>query len=116
MKMKDVILLFLLEEEEEENVKHTRYKKNFYKLLSTFERQRRYRCIPRQSLHDPINCAWQQLCKSKNDGALITLTGFDFRAFNWLSKLFVLAYNSTHLMSVTMDTLSAQMILVDKNG
>jgi hypothetical protein len=94
MKMKDIILLFFLEEEEDKNAKHTRYKKNVYKRLSALERQRRYRCIPRQSLHNPINCAWRQLYKSKNDGALITLTGFDFKTFNWLSELFVPIYNS----------------------
>jgi hypothetical protein len=91
MKIKDLVLLILLHEAEEdaENAKHTWYKKNFYKRLSALEKQRQFWRIPRALLHNPINCAWRQLYKSKNDGALITLTGFDFKTFNWLSELLV---------------------------
>jgi hypothetical protein len=96
MKIDDVIMLLLLhqKEEDEEEEKHSRYKKIFYKRLSAYERQRRLRRIPRVALHSPINCAWRQLYNSDNDAALITLTGFDFRTFKWLARIFVPFYNS----------------------
>jgi hypothetical protein len=95
MKFSQLILLVLLHkaQEEENDKKHSRNRKRFHNCLSAIEQQKRMRRIPRVALHNPNYSAWRQLFASKNDGALITLTGFDYRTFLWLKDLFVPIYN-----------------------
>jgi hypothetical protein len=63
-------------------------KKTFGQRLSKEGRRRRQRNIPRIALLAPNDSAWQKLFDSKDDGALITVTGFDHRAFNAMHVLF----------------------------
>jgi DDE superfamily endonuclease len=95
MKFSQLILLVLLHEsqEEENDKKHSQYRKRFHNCLSAIKQQKRMRRIPRVALHNPNYSAWRQLFASKNGGALITLTGFDYRTFLWLKDLFVPIYN-----------------------
>ena len=73
---------------------HSRNRKAFHNSLSTVEKQLRDRRIPRISLHDPSASAWRQLYLSRNDQALVTLTGFDHRTFAWLLRIFEPVYNN----------------------
>jgi hypothetical protein len=52
------------------------------------------RRTPRAALHDPLHSAWRKLYHSRKDSALITLTGFDFRTFKWLARMFTPIYNT----------------------
>jgi hypothetical protein len=56
--------------------------------LSKTARQRRVRKIPRISLLNPESSPWEKLYSSADDGALITVTGFDHEAFKMLLGLF----------------------------
>ena len=56
-------------------------------------RRRRSRKIPRESLVHPIHSPWHRLYRSKNDQALITVTGFDHVAFRIILRLFAPVFN-----------------------
>jgi DDE superfamily endonuclease len=60
----------------------------FRKLLDAEGRRRRDRRIPRPALLTPGDTAFDKLFNSGNDQALITVTGFDHRAFRSLVELF----------------------------
>ena len=60
---------------------HSRYKKNFYRLFSKAERERRHRRIPRCALLSPNDSPWRRVYESRSDQALITMTGLDFNKF-----------------------------------
>jgi DDE superfamily endonuclease len=60
----------------------------FRDRLSLEGRQRRDRRIPRESLLPPALSPWARLYASRNDAALITVTGFDHPAFEALLALF----------------------------
>lgn len=70
----------------------SRNRKRFYKTLSRRMRRLRDRRIPRACLHLPAASAWRELFLSRNDQALVTLTGFDHQSFNWLLRLFEPVY------------------------
>jgi hypothetical protein len=53
------------------------------------------RCIPRAALLSTEQSPWRTVLDSRNDQALITLTGFDFETFEWLCAKFYPIY-STH--------------------
>jgi DDE superfamily endonuclease len=74
---------------------HSRYQTKYLKQLRSLQRRLRQRRIPRASLLDPCRSAWSTLLESGNDQALITLTGFDFNSFRWLSERFFNLY-TTH--------------------
>jgi hypothetical protein len=57
-------------------------KKSLRHHLTAEGRKRRQRNLPRPSLLLPTASPWQQLYDSKDDAALITVTGFDYTAFN----------------------------------
>jgi hypothetical protein len=61
---------------------------SFRDLLDMEGRQRRDRRIPRVALLTPGDSAFDKLYNSGNDQALITVTGFDHRAFRSLVELF----------------------------
>ncbi len=65
-------------------VKHSRYRKDFLKTLSDYERMIRQRRIPRVSLCHQQSSAWRKLFLSNNDQAFIMLTGFDVPSFHHL--------------------------------
>ncbi len=78
------------EEEEERSYRHPHscYKKHFYWALSLKDCQLcqwRIPCILLQDLHQ---LPWCRLYHSKNDQALITLTGLDHATFQYLLQLF----------------------------
>ena len=73
-----MVLAYLLETEED----------GFKDMLDEEGRQRRDRRLPRASLLLPSDSAWERLYQSSNDQALITVTGFDHRAFTELLTLF----------------------------
>jgi hypothetical protein len=60
----------------------------FREQLVAEGRLRRDRRIPRAALHAPGDSAFDRLYNSGNDQALITVTGFDHRAFRSLLELF----------------------------
>lgn len=86
--MEDMLLLCLVNQLQNVPYKHSRYKKLYYRRLDHRRRRLRDRRIPRAALHSPMNSAWRQLWDSRNDQALITLTGLDFATFNWLADMF----------------------------
>lgn len=77
-----------------QQLKHSRYRKDYYNRLDAVRRRLRARRIPRVALQDPRNSAWNRLYESGNDQGLITLTGFDFATFRWLEGIFTPIHNS----------------------
>ena len=65
-------------------IKHSRYRKDFFKSLSIEERRCRYRKIPRCALIPLALSPWRRLLHSRNDQAFITMTGFDCDSFDSL--------------------------------
>ena len=89
----EIVLLFMIAQLQNEELIHSRYRKFFHRSLSRAMRRLRDRRIPRISLHHPSESSWRQLYGSRNDQALVTLTGFDYRSFNWLLHIFEPVYN-----------------------
>ena len=87
------LLLFLAaiidEEEEEEKEKK---KRSFINKLNAEGRRRRQRKLPRAALQDPNHSAWTKLFMSQDDGALITVTGFDHQTFAEILSRFAKYY------------------------
>ena len=83
------VAMHLIEEESNTFI-HSRYRKEFYTLLSELEKSRRYRRIPRCALPLPHDSPWRRVFFSNSDQALITLTGLDFDTFNHLHERFEL--------------------------
>jgi hypothetical protein len=65
-----------------------RYHFKYRDYLSQEGRHRRDRHLPRIALLDPCDSPWSRVYSSGNDQAMITVTGFDNRAFRDLLKLF----------------------------
>jgi hypothetical protein len=84
---KFLLFLALLKLEEEER------KEYFWQKLDEEGRRRRDRRIPRCALVDPNESAWEKVYSSGNDGAMITVTGFDNQAFHRLLLLFSPYFN-----------------------
>ena len=74
--------------------KPSRNRKTFNQMLSSLEKKRRARKIPRGSLHTPENSAWRKVLSGRSDGAMITLTGVDHVTFNMLHDKFCPLYNT----------------------
>ena len=87
------IALHLDEIRDEKLFIHSRYQKRFYKKLSQCERIRRYRRIPRCALLSPNESPWRRVYESRNDQALITMTGLDFDTFRDILQEFKVCYN-----------------------
>lgn len=102
MSSRNFIILFLIYRHAKKSkgrthaalMKHSRYRKMFFNSLNDHQRRIRRRYIPRQSLHLPSICAWRTLYESKQDQALITLTGLDFATFDWLAGNFAELYDT----------------------
>jgi hypothetical protein len=60
----------------------------FTASLTAEERSRRDRNLPRNALLDPDNSPWARVYDSKDDPALITVTGFDHNMFAIILALF----------------------------
>ena len=86
------IILFAAVFKSQQEFIHSRYKKAFHKSLSQAMRRIRDRRIPRISLQQPGQSSWDQLYISRNNQTLVTLTGFDHAAFNWLLNIFEPVY------------------------
>ena len=67
--------------------KRRRREKSFRQRLSLEGRRRRNRGLQRESLVDPELSPWQKCHDSKDDSALITVTGMDHAAFQEPLKL-----------------------------
>ena len=67
-----------------QKTRHSRYRKEFYKSLSAYQRRMRKKTIPRASLQDPSEAAMIWLLRSNSDQAYITKTGLDVRTFREL--------------------------------
>lgn len=65
-----------------------RKRKYFRQRLSLRGRKRRSRALKRHSLLDPEHSPWQKLYDSKDDAALITVTGMDHEAFTHLLDIY----------------------------
>lgn len=74
--------------------RHSRYQKQFHRALSNHDRRLRQRRIPRASLQSVTQSAWHRLYFSKNDQALITLTGLDHATFAYLLQKFEPLFNA----------------------
>lgn len=68
--------------------KHSRYRKRFFCMLSENERARRRHAYNRASLLRPHSSPWRQIWNSQSNQSLITLTGLDHRAFEYLCEKF----------------------------
>lgn len=66
----------------------------FRDLMDLEGRRRRDRNLPRCALPAPKESPWQHCFDSRDDGALITVTGFDHSAFNELLVLFEPVFNA----------------------
>lgn len=53
--------------------------------------------IPRVALVDPMALAWTKLFESKNDQALVTITGFDHASFQSLPFFFAMLQQLHHM-------------------
>jgi len=95
--IEDLILLTIAVEIENANGSdefiHSRYKKYFHKQLIQLERIRRQRRIPRSALLSPGDSPWKKVYTSRNDQALITLTGLDFASFEMVECHFSHYFN-----------------------
>jgi hypothetical protein len=99
-----MLLDWLFNEEEERRSRRLKFiviihilskqKRKFKHLLDEKGRRRRNRSIPRCALHPPKLAAWQRICDSKGDGAMITVTGFDCATFDSLLSLFAPMFGS----------------------
>ena len=65
----------------------------FRHRLNAEGRRRRDRQIPRPALPDPNESPWSILYSSNDDGALITVTGFDHKTFKHMLQLFEPLFN-----------------------
>ena len=68
-------------------------RETFSNTLNEDGRRRRDRNIPRIVLPPPKHAAWKYLYDSGDDGALITVTGFDHATFSFISELFEPYFN-----------------------
>ena len=84
-------LLLALEEDEENPSSKRKY---FRDGLNDEGRLRRRARIPRVALLDPTVSPWQYMYDSRDDTALITVTGFDRAIFDELLLKFIPYYNS----------------------
>ena len=66
----------------------------FRDKLTAEGRRRRDRQIPRPSLLSPDASPWNKLFSSGDDGALITVTGFDHATFGHVLELFRPFFNA----------------------
>lgn len=60
----------------------------FYHSLTEEGRWRRDRNIPRFALPNPYWAPWEHVYRSEDDGSLITVTGFDYNAFQFMLGIF----------------------------
>ena len=72
----------------------SRNRKKYYHMLSKEKKRNRDRRIPRMSLQDPYDSSWRKLYNSKNNQAMITLTGLDIETFEWLKGLLSPMFNA----------------------
>jgi hypothetical protein len=61
---------------------------SFRTLLDDEGRRKRQRHIPKDALPDPEEAPWKAVFTSKDDAALITVTGMDFDAFHELLRIY----------------------------
>ncbi len=75
----DLILLLIAVEQDNTNLQdafvHSQYQKWFLRQLSKTECRRRQCRIPRSALLSPLKSPRKRVLQSRNDQALITLTG-----------------------------------------
>ena len=107
-----MIVFYLLLRKKKAKYIHSRYKKEFYKSLSSIEKQRRNRHIPRPSLLPTSMSPWRRLFNSSNDSALITLTGLDHECFEWLC-LKVKPYFDSY--SPWLNDETGQMVVIEQS-
>jgi hypothetical protein len=74
--------------EEEGKIKHSRYRKDFFRTLSIEESRHQYRKIPRCTLIPLKQSPWQKLLALQNDQAYITMLGINCNSFDWVLKKF----------------------------
>jgi hypothetical protein len=72
---------------------YSRNRKIFRRQLDAYERYIRQRRIPRHSLLSVSRSPWRRVFASRDDQAMITLTGFGMESFNYLVNLFAPVYD-----------------------
>ena len=72
----------------------SRNRKKFLRKLSRIQRKLCDQQIPRAALQDPQASAWCKVLSSGSNQALITLTGFDYKMFDWLHLHFEPLYKN----------------------
>lgn len=73
---------------------HSRYRKDHRFSQNSYERYVRQRRIPRASLLSVAKSPWRQVYESRDDQAMITLTGFDMASFKYVCSLFAPFYDN----------------------
>ena len=86
-RMKFLLLLLLLKRKKEQ-------RNSFRNVLSIEGCRRRDRNLIRAALLKPHQSAWVQCFGCGDDGALITITGFDHITFRYMLSLFQPLYNT----------------------
>lgn len=69
--------------------KKKRSANTFRNRLNEEGRKRRNRGLPRGALCEPDKAPWHKLYSAGDDGALITVTGFDHATFEYLHEMFI---------------------------
>jgi hypothetical protein len=82
----ELAMLYFMQSNEEKKL--SRYRKSFYQILSSFEKKRRSRKIPRDCLHHPNSSVWRMVLGGSSDAAMITLTGLNHASFALLYTKF----------------------------
>jgi hypothetical protein len=72
------------------SMKHSRYRKDFFKSLLIEEHWRRWQKIPHCALIPLELSPWRKLQALRNDQAYITMMGFDVDSFETISKNYLL--------------------------
>ena len=73
---------------------HSRYRKAFYRALSAEDQRRRQLRINRPSLLPIARSPWRKALCSRDDQALITITGFDWESLKYIFAKFAPIFES----------------------
>lgn len=101
----DLLLLLIVVEQDNTNLQHafvhSWYQKWFLQKLSKTECRRQLDQIPRSALLSPPKSMWKRVLQSRNNQALITLTGINFVKLDMVVYPFQYSLTITHLSLLT---------------
>ena len=88
MRLQHALLALKCKKARERALIPSRNRKKFMSQLDDEERYRRQRRIPRCALVCIKDSPWRRVYESRDDQAMITLTGFDMKSFRYVLQLF----------------------------